>query len=141
MARSWACAFGVDGNEHNVQWTLSTDEQHTLWQTRAILVSTCPYVAQAGRDACRHACMQLWRRTQARAHTHTHTHTQVADMAMLPPKDTRELLYRMLQGGFVFLQVCIVWVFLILCLHLFAYFSRVRKCIKHRCVCMCVPAP
>mmetsp|Transcript_6773 Transcript_6773/g.18176 ORF Transcript_6773/g.18176 Transcript_6773/m.18176 type:complete len:686 (+) Transcript_6773:251-2308(+) len=29
---------------------------------------------------------------------------QVADMAMLPPKDTRELLYRMLQGGFVFLQ-------------------------------------
>lgn len=30
---------------------------------------------------------------------------QVADMAMLPPKDTRELLYRMLQAGFVFLQV------------------------------------
>ncbi|KAF5840075.1 hypothetical protein DUNSADRAFT_17810 [Dunaliella salina] len=29
---------------------------------------------------------------------------QVADMSMLPPKETRELLYRMLQGGFVFLQ-------------------------------------
>ncbi|GIL79813.1 hypothetical protein Vretimale_12430 [Volvox reticuliferus] len=29
---------------------------------------------------------------------------QIADLAMLPPKDTRELLYRMLAGGFVLLQ-------------------------------------
>ncbi|KAG2501534.1 hypothetical protein HYH03_000041 [Edaphochlamys debaryana] len=29
---------------------------------------------------------------------------QIADLAMLPPKDTRELLYRMLSGGFVMLQ-------------------------------------
>ncbi len=30
---------------------------------------------------------------------------QIADLAMLPPKDTRELLYRMLAGGFVLIQV------------------------------------
>ncbi|KXZ55574.1 hypothetical protein GPECTOR_2g1123 [Gonium pectorale] len=30
---------------------------------------------------------------------------RVADLAMLPPKDTRELLYRMLAGGFVLLQL------------------------------------
>lgn len=31
---------------------------------------------------------------------------QVADFAMLPQKDARELLYRMLQAGYVSLQVC-----------------------------------
>jgi len=36
-------------------------------------------------------------------------------MAMLPPKDTRELLYRMLQGGFVFLQVRAYHLKLMLC--------------------------
>lgn len=34
-----------------------------------------------------------------------HILPQVADFAMLPPKDTRELLYRMLRAGFVFMQV------------------------------------
>ncbi|KAG2434127.1 hypothetical protein HXX76_007854 [Chlamydomonas incerta] len=29
---------------------------------------------------------------------------QIADLAMLPAKDTREMLYRMLQGGFIMLQ-------------------------------------
>lgn len=45
------------------------------------------HVSQKLAWVCVHACMQ------------------VGDFAMLPAKDTRELLYRMLKAGFMFMQV------------------------------------